>query len=44
VHKDTVVACVRVEGPKGTRQVETRESAKLCGATCGWGRLKLKAR
>ena len=24
VHKDTVVACVRVEGPKGTRQVETR--------------------
>jgi transposase len=24
VHKDTVVACVRVEGPKGRRQVEIR--------------------
>ncbi len=24
VHKDTVVACVRVEGPKGQRQVEIR--------------------
>ena len=24
VHRDTVVACVRVEGPKGQRQVETR--------------------
>jgi len=24
VHKDTVAACVRVEGPKGQRQVETR--------------------
>ncbi len=24
VHKDTVVACVRVEGPKGQRQMEIR--------------------
>ncbi len=25
VHKDTVMACVRVPGPKGMRQTETRE-------------------